>query len=99
WSAWTMPVAAIARGPGDLPVPANAIAVPAPGGTMLVFDPVENAAAYEASVNGTALRIERATTGVAFLPGVTTGGVSLRAIDDFGRPGRATQPRAIGARA
>ncbi len=99
WSAWTMPVAAIARGPGDLPVPANAIALPAPGGTMLVFDPVENAAAYEASVNGTVLRIERATTGVAFLPGIINGGVSLRAIDDFGRPGRATQPRPIGARA
>jgi beta-galactosidase len=100
WSGWSAPFEAVARGPGDLPAPTNGIVVVAPGDTtLLAFDPVENAAAYEATVDGRTVRIERAASGIALLPGVTRARhVSLKAIDDAGMGGRSADLRLLGSR-
>lgn len=92
-SAWSEPVPATPRGPGDLPAPARGYLVPGPGDlTLLVFEPVPDAAGYEAHFGERTATIRSAASGTAFLRGA--GGaqtVSLRAIDDFGQPGQALE--------
>ncbi|MGF7151530.1 beta-galactosidase [Sphingomonas zeicaulis] len=96
WSAWTAPIPAIAQGVGGLPAPARGFVVAMPGGTMLAFDPVANAAAYEAKLDGRTVRINRSASGIALLAGAAPGRVSLRAIDDHGQAGAAVELRRLG---
>lgn len=94
-SAWSEARAATPRGPGDLPAPASGYLVAGPGAlTMLVFEPVANAAGYEARFGGRTASIQSAASGTVFLRGIgPSQAVSLRAIDDFGKPGQALELR------
>ncbi len=96
-SGWSEPRSATPRGPGDLPAPASGCLVPGPGDlTLLVFDPVPDAASYEVRFGGRTVSIRSAASGTGFLRGIGRAqAVSLRAIDDLGQPGQALELRRL----
>lgn len=92
-SGWTEPQLGVPRGPGGLPAPLAAHLVPgADGVTLLLFEPVENAAGYEVRSGSRTVIVDAAVSGSAFLRGFRPRGpVMLRAVDDFGLGGAAAE--------